>query len=90
MARLCRCATAAFCVVLTLTSDANTDGAQAGLPDGLFSVVLGARSTGEKLVRHPDIAKVSFTGEVGTGKTIVAEAAKTLKHVTMELGGKPL
>ena len=48
---------------------------QAGLPEGLFSVVLGARATGERLVRHPDVAKVSFTGEIGTGKTAV-----TLHH----------
>lgn len=40
------------------------------------------------LSRHPHIAKVSFTGECGTGKRVMADAASTLKHVTMELGGK--
>mgnify|MGYP003694625653 CR=1 FL=1 len=39
-------------------------------------------------MRHPAVAKVSLTGEVGTGKRVMADAAGTLKHVTMELGGK--
>lgn len=61
---------------------------EAGLPDGVFNVIQGDRNVGQALVEHPDIAKVSITGEVGTGKKIMAAAAKTLKHVTMELGGK--
>jgi betaine-aldehyde dehydrogenase len=61
---------------------------EAGLPDGVFNVVQGAAETGQALVRHPDVAKVSLTGEVGTGKRVMADAAATLKHVTMELGGK--
>ncbi|MGH8857062.1 MAG: aldehyde dehydrogenase family protein, partial [Polaromonas sp.] len=44
--------------------------------------------TGQMLVTHPAVAKVSLTGSVGTGKAIMAEAAKTLKRATMELGGK--
>lgn len=62
--------------------------AEAGLPAGVFNVVQGFADTGRLLTRHPGIAKVSLTGEVGTGKAVMADAAATLKHVTMELGGK--
>ena len=61
---------------------------EAGIPDGVFNVVQGAGEVGSWLSHHPDIAKVSFTGEVGTGKKVMAGAATTLKDVTMELGGK--
>jgi betaine-aldehyde dehydrogenase len=61
---------------------------QAGLPPGAFNVVLGAEQTGRALVRHPGVAKVSLTGAVSTGRAVMAEAAHTLKHVTLELGGK--
>jgi betaine-aldehyde dehydrogenase len=61
---------------------------EAGLPDGVFNVVQGMADTGRMLTRHPQIAKVSLTGEVGTGKAVMADAAPTLKHVTLELGGK--
>ena len=62
---------------------------EAGLPDGVFNVVHGAASVGQAITAHPDIAKVSFTGEVGTGKKVMsAAAASSLKDVTMELGGK--
>lgn len=61
---------------------------QAGLPDGVFNVVQGDYRVGQMLTAHPDIAKVSFTGESGTGKAVMADSAKTLKSVTMELGGK--
>lgn len=60
----------------------------AGLPDGLFQVVQGKAATGRMLSRHPGITKVSLTGEVGTGKKVMADAASTLKVVTLELGGK--
>ncbi|MEJ2675359.1 MAG: betaine-aldehyde dehydrogenase [Acidihalobacter sp.] len=60
----------------------------AGLPPGVFNVVQGEGAVGRMLSTHPDIAKVSFTGEVGTGKKVMADAAGTLKSVTMELGGK--
>ncbi|KOC90872.1 betaine-aldehyde dehydrogenase [Winslowiella iniecta] len=62
---------------------------EAGLPDGVFNVVQGAGEVGKALSQHPDIAKVSFTGQVETGKRVVADAAlSNLKEVTMELGGK--
>ena len=62
--------------------------AEAGLPPGVFNVVQGMADTGRLLTRHPGIAKVSLTGEVGTGRAVMADAAATLKHVTLELGGK--
>ena len=61
---------------------------EAGLPNGVFNVVQGAGEVGAWLTHHPEIAKVSFTGEVGTGKKVMAAAASSLKDVTMELGGK--
>jgi betaine-aldehyde dehydrogenase len=61
---------------------------EAGVPDGVFNVVQGDYRVGQMLSRHPDIAKVSFTGESGTGKKVMADAAGTLKDITMELGGK--
>ncbi len=61
---------------------------EAGLPDGIFNVVHGDADTGRLLTRHPAIRKVSLTGEVGTGRAVMADAAATLKHVTLELGGK--
>ncbi|TWX53624.1 betaine-aldehyde dehydrogenase [Colwellia hornerae] len=61
---------------------------EAGIPNGVFNVVQGAGEVGAWLTHHTQIAKVSFTGEVGTGKKVMAAAASTLKDVTMELGGK--
>jgi betaine-aldehyde dehydrogenase len=61
---------------------------EAGLPDGLYNVVQGFADTGRAMTAHPGIAKVSLTGEAGTGKKVMAGAAETLKQVTMELGGK--
>ncbi|SFR64506.1 betaine aldehyde dehydrogenase [Marinobacter daqiaonensis] len=61
---------------------------EAGVPAGVFNVVQGAAEVGSWLTHDPDIAKVSFTGEVGTGKKVMAAAASSLKDVTMELGGK--
>ncbi len=61
---------------------------EAGLPPGVFNVVQGAAGTGAALVRHPDVAKVTLTGSVETGKIVMAEAARDLKKVTLELGGK--
>jgi betaine-aldehyde dehydrogenase len=60
----------------------------AGLPPGVFQVVQGFAETGRLLTRHPGIHKVSLTGEVGTGKAVMGDAAQSLKHVTLELGGK--
>ncbi|WYZ41777.1 hypothetical protein EsH8_V_000672 [Colletotrichum jinshuiense] len=61
---------------------------EAGVPDGVFNVVYGAGDVGAKLTTHPDIAKVSFTGQVSTGKKVAGSAAGGMKYVTMELGGK--
>jgi len=54
----------------------------------VFNVVEGDGSTGAALIRHRDVAKVSLTGSVGTGKKVMAAAAEDLKKVTLELGGK--
>ncbi|MGH7958973.1 MAG: aldehyde dehydrogenase family protein, partial [Opitutaceae bacterium] len=59
----------------------------AGLPPGAFNVVQGARETGAALISHPDVAKVTLTGSVDTGKIVMAHAARDLKKVTLELGG---
>jgi betaine-aldehyde dehydrogenase len=61
---------------------------EAGLPAGIFQVVQGFAETGRLLTRHAAIRKVSLTGEVGTGKAVMTDAAQTLKSVTLELGGK--
>jgi acyl-CoA reductase-like NAD-dependent aldehyde dehydrogenase len=61
----------------------------AGLPPGVLNVVSGpGRTAGARLVAHPGVDKVSLTGETTTGKTIMREAAETLKRITLELGGK--
>lgn len=61
---------------------------EAGLPEGVFQVVQGHGDLGRAMVEHPDIAKVSLTGSVPTGRAVMAAAAKGLKAVTLELGGK--
>ncbi|KAI0161851.1 aldehyde dehydrogenase [Hypoxylon sp. FL1284] len=61
---------------------------EAGVPDGVFNVVYGAGDVGASLTKHPAIAKVSFTGQVSTGKKVAGAAAGEMKYVTMELGGK--
>ncbi|MEQ8965924.1 MAG: betaine-aldehyde dehydrogenase [Azospirillaceae bacterium] len=61
---------------------------EAGAPPGVFNVVQGDGRVGAALSEHPGIAKVSLTGSVPTGHKVMAGAASTLKHVTMELGGK--
>lgn len=61
---------------------------EAGVPPGVFSVVQGRGPVGALLASHPDVAKVSVTGSVPTGKRVMETAAGTLKRVTMELGGK--
>jgi len=61
---------------------------EAGVPAGVFNVVFGDGAVGAWLTHHPQIAKVSFTGEVATGKKVMNAASTTLKDVTMELGGK--
>lgn len=62
---------------------------EAGLPPGVFNVVYGnGANVGAPLVAHSGIAKVSFTGQVSTGREVAARAAAEMKGVTMELGGK--
>lgn len=61
---------------------------EAGVPAGVFNVVHGDGQVGAQLSAHEAIAKVSFTGAVATGQSVMASAAATLKDVTMELGGK--
>jgi acyl-CoA reductase-like NAD-dependent aldehyde dehydrogenase len=61
----------------------------AGLPEGVLNVVVGpGRTVGERIVEHPDVAKVAFTGSTAVGRRIQALAADTIKRVTLELGGK--
>jgi aldehyde dehydrogenase (NAD+) len=61
----------------------------AGLPNGVYNVVTGLGTTvGAELVRNPDVAKISFTGSVAVGETIMRDGAATMKRVTLELGGK--
>jgi acyl-CoA reductase-like NAD-dependent aldehyde dehydrogenase len=61
----------------------------AGLPDGVLEVAPGTGPVaGARLVEHPDVAKIAFTGSTAVGRTIAAAAAATLKRVTLELGGK--
>ncbi|WP_419179861.1 aldehyde dehydrogenase family protein [Polycladomyces zharkentensis] len=59
-----------------------------GMPDGVFNLILGGTEVGQALVSHPEIDKVSFTGGTETGKHIYRECAKTMKRVSLELGGK--
>ena len=62
---------------------------EAGIPDGVVNVVVGPGSkVGKRIVEHPDVAKVAFTGSTEVGKGIMAGAASTIKRVTLELGGK--
>src|SRR5436309_2442081 len=61
----------------------------AGLPAGVLNVVPGPGSVcGRRLVEHPDVAKIAFTGSTEVGRGIAAGAAATIKRVTLELGGK--
>ncbi|HKR25050.1 MAG TPA: aldehyde dehydrogenase family protein [Allosphingosinicella sp.] len=63
--------------------------AEAGLPKGVFNLVTGmGESAGDRLVRHPGVDKVAFTGSTEVGKIINRAATDTLKRVTLELGGK--
>jgi acyl-CoA reductase-like NAD-dependent aldehyde dehydrogenase len=62
---------------------------EAGLPEGVLNVVAGpGRECGQRLVEHPDVAKIAFTGSTEVGRRIAAGAADTIKRVTLELGGK--
>ncbi len=60
-----------------------------GFPPGVLNVITGSGSSvGQAIVEHPGIDKVAFTGDTSTGKGIMRTAAETLKHITLELGGK--
>jgi betaine-aldehyde dehydrogenase len=62
---------------------------EAGIPEGVVNVVVGPGSTcGQRLVEHPDVAKIAFTGSTEVGRSIAAGAAASIKRVTLELGGK--
>src|SRR6478609_1122662 len=61
----------------------------AGIPEGVVNVVVGpGRVVGQRLVEHPDVAKIGFTGSTEVGRGVMAGAAGTIKRVTLELGGK--
>src|SRR5258705_1684807 len=62
---------------------------EAGIPEGVLNVVAGpGRVAGQRLVEHPDVAKIAFTGSTEVGRRIAQGAAGTIKRVTLELGGK--
>lgn len=61
---------------------------EAGIPDGVVNLVLGGPATGDALVRHPLVQKVSFTGGPATARKILARCAESLKPAVLELGGK--
>ncbi len=62
---------------------------EAGLPEGVVNVVVGpGRTCGQRLVEHPGVAKIAFTGSTEVGRSIAAGAAESIKRVTLELGGK--
>ena len=61
----------------------------AGIPEGVVNVVVGpGRVVGQRLVEHPDVAKIGFTGSTEVGRGVMQGAAGTIKRVTLELGGK--
>lgn len=62
---------------------------EAGLPEGVVNIVFGpGNPTGEALIQHPDVNVISFTGSTETGRHVAIEAAKSLKRVSLEMGGK--
>ena len=62
---------------------------EAGIPEGVVNVVVGpGRTCGTRLVEHPDVAKIAFTGSTEVGRSVMEGAAATIKRVTLELGGK--
>ncbi len=61
---------------------------EAGLPDGVVSILVGGREAGEHLVRHPDVDKVAFTGSSTVGRRIAALCGERLARCSLELGGK--
>lgn len=61
---------------------------EAGFPAGVINIVTGYGETGAAIVRHPGVDKIAFTGHYETAQKIMVDAAKTLKRLTFELGGK--
>ena len=62
---------------------------EAGIPEGVVNVVVGKGSVaGQRLIEHPDVAKIGFTGSTEVGQQVMRGAAGTIKRVTLELGGK--
>jgi acyl-CoA reductase-like NAD-dependent aldehyde dehydrogenase len=62
---------------------------EAGIPEGVLNVVTGKGSVvGQRLIEHPDVAKIGFTGSTEVGQQVMRGAAGTIKRVTLELGGK--
>lgn len=62
---------------------------EAGIPEGVVNVLVGKGSiVGQRLIEHPDVAKIGFTGSTEVGQTVMRGAAGTIKRVTLELGGK--
>ncbi|WP_295654134.1 aldehyde dehydrogenase [uncultured Dietzia sp.] len=61
---------------------------EAGVPEGVVSIVAGGREVGEHLVRHPEVDKVAFTGSTEAGRKISAICGEQLKRCSLELGGK--
>jgi len=62
--------------------------AEVGLPAGVVNIVTGDGSTGEALVKHPDVAKIAFTGSTEVGRAIRSATASSHKRLSLELGGK--
>src|SRR5204863_4821259 len=61
----------------------------AGIPPGVLNVITGSGATvGQAIVAHAGVDKVAFTGDTTTGKQVMRTAADTVKHLTLELGGK--
>ena len=74
---------------LTALRFAEIASTEAGIPDGVINVVAGpGRTCGQRLVEHPGVAKIAFTGSTEVGRAIATGAATTIKRVTLELGGK--
>ena len=61
---------------------------EAGVPDGVVNIIVGGADVGAALTEHPEVDKISFTGSVGVGRAVMQQAAKTIKGVVLELGGK--
>lgn len=82
-------------VILKLAPETGLDGHllgemfnEAGLPEGVLSIVTAERETSEYLVKHPGVDKIAFTGSTAAGKRIASLAGESLKRVSLELGGK--